>query len=101
MTNFKYGRDVILSRHPHDTDRYYHVEPGEWVGDVLEGMKYMDRENFLTIQICLLIFHAPDRVSAVNSDKVSVHSSSIVIKSAVPGIAIVIASRCPEPGRLC
>jgi len=42
------GRDVILSRHPHDDDRYYHVDPGEWVYDVQEGMKYMDRENFLT-----------------------------------------------------
>lgn len=49
------GRDVILSRHPHDDDRYYHVEPGEWVHDVQEGMKYMDRENFLTIRYESLI----------------------------------------------
>jgi len=49
------GRDVILSRHPHTTHRYYHVEPGEWVKDVQEGMKYMDRENFLTIQYESLI----------------------------------------------
>ncbi len=49
------GRDVILSRHPHDDDRYYHVEPEEWVHDVHEGMKYMDRENFLTIHYESLI----------------------------------------------
>ena len=53
------GRDVILSRHPHTTHRYYHVEPGEWVADVEEGLKYMGRENFLTIQYESLIgdFH--------------------------------------------
>ena len=44
------GRDVVLSRHPHTTHRYYHVEPAEWVADVQEGLKYMDRENFLTIR---------------------------------------------------
>lgn len=44
------GRDVILSRHPHDEDRYYHVEPVNWVRDVREGLKYIDRENFLTIR---------------------------------------------------
>jgi len=49
------GRDVILSRHPHDTDKYYHTEPHEWVNDVKEGMKYDDRENFLTIQYESLI----------------------------------------------
>lgn len=49
------GRDVILSRHPHTTHRYYHVEPREWVADVQEGMKYMDRENFLTIRYESLI----------------------------------------------
>lgn len=49
------GRDVILSRHPHTTHRYYHVEPSEWVADVQEGMKYKDRENFLTIQYESLI----------------------------------------------
>ena len=49
------GRDVILSRHPHTTHRYYHVEPGEWVADVEEGLKYMDRENFLTIRYESLI----------------------------------------------
>ena len=49
------GRDVILSRHPHDSDKYYHVEPHEWIRDVQEGMKYMDRENFLTIQYESLI----------------------------------------------
>ena len=53
------GRDVILSRHPHDDDRYYHVEPGEWVRDVQEGIRHMDRENFLTIRYESLIgdFH--------------------------------------------
>ena len=49
------GRDVILSRHPHTTHRYYHVEPGEWVADIEEGLKFMDRENFLTIQYESLI----------------------------------------------
>jgi len=49
------GRDVILSRHPHTTHRYYHVEPQEWVADVKEGLKYRDRENFLTIQYESLI----------------------------------------------
>ena len=53
------GRDVILSRHPHDDDRYYMVEPGEWVRDVQEGIRHMDRENFLTIRYESLIgdFH--------------------------------------------
>jgi len=53
------GRDVILSRHPHTTHRYFHVEPGEWVADVQQGLKYRDRENFLTIQYESLIgdFH--------------------------------------------
>ena len=49
------GRDVILSRHTHDSDKYYHVEPQEWIRDFQEGMKYMDRENFLTIQYESLI----------------------------------------------
>lgn len=49
------GRDVILSKHPHDSDKYYHVEPEEWVHDVEEGMKYRDRENFLCIQYESLI----------------------------------------------
>lgn len=49
------GRDVILSRHPHTTHRHYHVEPGEWVADVQEGLKYQDRENFLTIRYESLI----------------------------------------------
>jgi len=49
------GRDVILSRHPHTTHRYYHVEPGEWVADLQEGLRYKDRENFLTIQYESLI----------------------------------------------
>lgn len=49
------GRDVILSRHPHTTHRYYHVEPGEWVADLQEGSKYEDRENFLTIRYESLI----------------------------------------------
>ena len=44
------GRDVILSRHPHTTHRQYHVEPEDWVADVQEGLKYQDRENFLTIR---------------------------------------------------
>ena len=49
------GRDVILSRHPHTTHRYYHVEPGEWVADVREGLKYHDRANVLTIRYESLI----------------------------------------------
>ena len=49
------GRDVILSRHPHNDDRYYHVEPEEWIHDVQEGMRYMDRDNFLTIRYESLI----------------------------------------------
>jgi hypothetical protein len=49
------GRDVILSRHPHTTHRFYHVEPEEWVSDVQEGLKHKDRENFLTIRYESLI----------------------------------------------
>ena len=49
------GRDVILSRHPHTTHRQYHVEPAQWVADVKEGLKYADRENFLTIRYESLI----------------------------------------------
>lgn len=49
------GRDVIFSRHPYDDDRYYHVEPMDWVRDVQEGNKYMERENFLTIRYESLI----------------------------------------------
>jgi hypothetical protein len=49
------GRDVILSRHPHTTHRYYHVEPEEWMADVQEGLKHQDRENFLTIHYESLI----------------------------------------------
>lgn len=49
------GRDVILSRHPHTTHRYYHVDPEDWVRDMQEGLKYMERENFLTIRYESLI----------------------------------------------
>jgi hypothetical protein len=46
---------VILSRHPYDRDKQYNVEPHEWVNDVREGMRYKDRENYLTIQYESLI----------------------------------------------
>lgn len=59
------GRDVILSRHPHTTHRYYHVEPGEWVTDIREGMKYRDRENFLTIKYESLILDFENTMAAV------------------------------------
>jgi hypothetical protein len=59
------GRDVILSRHPYDDDRYYHVEPDEWVRDVKEGMTYMDRENFLTIRYESLIENFSNTMSMV------------------------------------
>jgi hypothetical protein len=49
------GRDVVLSRHPHTTHRSYHVDPADWVLDVQEGMKYADRENFLTVRYESLI----------------------------------------------
>jgi hypothetical protein len=49
------GRDVILSRHPHTTHRYYHVEPEEWIADVQAGLKHQERENFLTIHYESLI----------------------------------------------
>lgn len=59
------GRDVILSRHPHTTHRYYHVEPGEWVADVQEGMKYADRENFLTIHYESLIMDFENTMATI------------------------------------
>jgi len=59
------GRDVILSRHPHTTHRYYHVEPGEWVADVREGLKHRDRENFLTIKYESLIQDFENTVATV------------------------------------
>lgn len=59
------GRDVILSRHPHDTDRYYHVEPADWVNDVREGLKFAERENFLTIRYESLIEDFENTMTAV------------------------------------
>jgi len=59
------GRDVILSRHAYNDERFYHVEPNEWVQDVQEGMKYIDRENFLTIRYESLINDFQNTMSLV------------------------------------
>jgi len=43
------GRDVILSRHPMDTDKYW-VTPERWVEDVSIGLEHLDHPNVHTIR---------------------------------------------------
>ena len=42
------GRDVVLSIHPTDPNRYW-VDPARWVNDVSNGLAYRDDPNVLTI----------------------------------------------------
>lgn len=42
------GRDVILSRHPHDTSRYW-VEGWKWKYYVTKGMRYRNHKSILTV----------------------------------------------------
>ena len=43
------GRDVILSKHPTDPDRYW-VPPERWINDVSCGLKHIDNPNVHTIR---------------------------------------------------
>ncbi|MEM7790160.1 MAG: sulfotransferase [Verrucomicrobiota bacterium] len=43
------GRDVVLSRHPTDKERYW-VEPERWVSDVKRGLEYREHKNVYTIK---------------------------------------------------
>ncbi len=43
------GRDIILSRHPRDRNKYW-VEPERWIRDVSAGLKYIEHPNVHTIR---------------------------------------------------
>lgn len=43
------GRDVVLSRHPTDKQRYW-VDPERWVNDVRIGLKFKDHPKVLTLR---------------------------------------------------
>jgi hypothetical protein len=58
------GRDVILSRHPRDTDRYW-VEPQRWVDDVSLGTTFIDHPNFHTIRYEDLINNYVETVTGI------------------------------------
>jgi hypothetical protein len=43
------GRDVILSRHPRDSEKYW-IAPERWIDDVATGMNYLEHPNVHTIR---------------------------------------------------
>lgn len=43
------GRDVVLSRHPRDPEKYW-VSPERWIDDVTTGMNYLAHPNVHTIR---------------------------------------------------
>lgn len=43
------GRDVILSGHPRGKEKYW-VEPERWIGDVSEGLQYLEHPSVHTIR---------------------------------------------------
>jgi len=43
------GRDVILSRHPANPDKYW-VSPNRWINDVAAGVKYLNDERIYTLR---------------------------------------------------
>ncbi|MFW6265995.1 MAG: sulfotransferase family protein [Halanaerobiales bacterium] len=50
------GRDVMLSRHPKDPDKYW-VSPERWVNDVKAGLKFKENSRVLTIKYENLIMN--------------------------------------------
>lgn len=58
------GRDVILSKHPKDANKYW-VEPERWIRDVSIGAGYTDHPNMHTIRYEDLINHFEETMSGI------------------------------------
>lgn len=58
------GRDVILSRHPTDPERYW-VDPDRWINDVTVGLQYADDPRVHTIRYEDLITGFDETMSGI------------------------------------
>ncbi|MEQ8360451.1 MAG: sulfotransferase [Cytophagales bacterium] len=58
------GRDVILSRHPKDPDRYW-VEPSRWINDVKKGKNLYEHPNVYTLRYRDIIMDYDDQIKEI------------------------------------
>ena len=58
------GRDVILSHHPSDPEKFW-IEPERWVAEVEAGVKFLNHPQVFTLRYEDLIFHFEEKIREI------------------------------------